>query len=102
MPVYVFIFSSELAVNLLLTGDSLSYHNNVQFSTFDVDRDQWPGGNSAQEYHGAWWYSTGFYSSLNGKFFHGAHTSYAKGVGWYHWRGHYYSLKSEMKIAHAN
>ncbi len=78
--------------------DSLSYHNNRQFSTKDRDNDA-DGGNCAQTYHGAWWYRDCHHSNRNGPYLNGTTTEYARGVIWYHWKGDYYSLKtSEMKI----
>ena len=79
-------------------GDSMTYHNGMQFSTKDRDRDQ-ASGNCATRYSGAWWYKACYYSSLNGKYFKGPHASNANGVSWYHFTGHRYSLKkTEMKI----
>ena len=79
-------------------GDSLSYHNGKKFSTFDQDNDQ-SSSNCAIIYKGAWWYDECHNSNLNGKYLSGSHKSYADGVEWFHWRGHYYSLKiTEMKL----
>ncbi|XP_071801477.1 uncharacterized protein [Asterias amurensis] len=80
-------------------GDSLIYHNNQQFSTQDQDNDVDSGGNCAQKYNGAWWYTGCHYSNLNGGYFSGTTTEHARGAVWYNWKGYYYSLKtSEMKI----
>nr|AAK28657.1 fibrinogen-related protein 7-1 precursor [Biomphalaria glabrata] len=48
-------------------GNSLSYHNDMYFSTFDNDNDAYSGVNCAVKYHGAWWYKTCYESNLNGK-----------------------------------
>ncbi len=79
-------------------SDSLSLHNNYQFTTKDRDNDAW-GGNCAQTYHGAWWCGACHDSNLNGAYLNGITTERARGVVWQHWKGHNYSLKtSEMKI----
>jgi hypothetical protein len=79
-------------------GDSLSYHNNTQFSTKDKDNDKW-SSNCAEEFKGAWWYKYCHRSNLNGRYLNGPHQSEADGVNWYSWKGHYYSLKfTEMKL----
>ena len=36
-------------------GDSLSYHNGMEFSTRDRDNDKWSSTSCAERYHGAWW-----------------------------------------------
>ena len=78
--------------------DSLTYHNGMNFSTYDQDNDVY-NGNCASSYKGAWWYKSCHYSNLNGQYLSGVHSSYADGVTWYHWKGYYYSLKiSEMKL----
>ena len=81
-------------------GDSMSYHNGAYFTTKDSDHDHSHWVNCAQRYHGAWWYKTCHYSNLNGFYYRGGkHSSYADGINWYHWKGHYYSMKTvTMKI----
>lgn len=72
------------------------------FSTSDRDNDA-SVNNCAVIYKGAWWYKSCHESNLNGYYYHGNHTSYADGVEWYHWTGHYYSLRfTEMKIKSAD
>ena len=79
-------------------NDSMAYHNNKPFSTHDQDNDLWVN-NCAERFKGAWWTHECFYSDLNGEYFRGSHSNYARGVIWYHWKGFYYSLKfTEMKV----
>jgi len=49
-------------------GDSLSYHDNMEFSTFDRDNDKHEKKNCAREHHGAWWYNSCAESNLNGHY----------------------------------
>ena len=80
-------------------GDSLArFHRNQPFTTRDQDNDKY-GVNCARTFHGAWWYNTCHNSNLNGIYRDKNPSPYADGVIWYHWKGHYYSLKrTEMKI----
>ena len=76
-------------------GDSLAYHNEHQFSTFDHS----VSGTCPVLYSGAWWYDSCHYSNLNGLYLGGSHSSYADGIDWYFFTGHHYSLKTTiMKI----
>ena len=73
-------------------------HNGMKFTTKDVDND-FSEKNCAETFKGAWWYNACHYSNLNGHYLAGRTRSYADGVNWYHFKGHYYSLKtSEMKV----
>ena len=89
-----------LFLNLsFFSGDSLAVHNGHEFSTKDKDNDPRSDVNCAVAYHGAWWYNRCHASNLNGKYLSGNHTSYADGVNWKAWKGHYYSYKTtQMKI----
>ncbi|XP_068732569.1 microfibril-associated glycoprotein 4-like [Montipora capricornis] len=79
-------------------GDSMKDHNDMQFSTKDQDNDFYPSS-CAERFKGAWWYRYCHTSNLNGQYLGGPHVSFADGVNWYYFRGHYYSLKSsEMKL----
>ena len=79
-------------------GDSFSFQNGMQFSTKDRDHDTY-SGQCAVEFHGAWWYKNCHVSNLNGKYLNGPHKSFANGVNWHSFKGHYYSLKkTEMKV----
>jgi ficolin len=85
--------------------DSLSYHNNHQFSTKYRDNDTCHS-NCADDSQGAWWYGCCHTSSLNGAYKNGFHKSNGDGA---HWDGiawdqrssssHHYSIPFiEMKV----
>ncbi|XP_038075902.1 microfibril-associated glycoprotein 4-like [Patiria miniata] len=80
-------------------GDSLSYHNNNVFSTYDYDGDN-SGSNCASTYHGAWWFNSCHHSNLNGKYFNGGYNSEnAVGAVWYYLHGHGYAMmQTYMKV----
>ena len=71
----------------------LSYHKNMDFSTFDRDNDQW-SDNCSIERHGAWWYNSCRNSNLNGMW---GDTS-SKGVYWSTGSVSLYPYFTEMKI----
>ena len=80
------------------TGDNLSYHSGMNFSTKDQDNDAW-GNNCVVEYKGAWWHKSCYHSNLNGKYLSGKHSTLADGINVRHWKGYHYSLKiTEMKL----
>ncbi|XP_054912181.1 microfibril-associated glycoprotein 4-like [Poeciliopsis prolifica] len=80
-------------------GDSLSYHDQQKFTTFDKDQDEL-SGNCAKKYLGAFWYNQGHNANPNGVYRWGAdNTLHYIGVEWSAWKGVNYSLKSiSMKI----
>ncbi|XP_028391558.1 ficolin-2-like [Dendronephthya gigantea] len=76
-------------------GDSLDYHNQMQFTTKDSDNDA-DGNNCATRFKGAWWYKHCHQSNLNGLYL-GAGQTGASGIRWTNW--HSFSMKkTEMKI----
>ena len=78
-------------------GDSLTYHNNMTFSTKDRDNDRWYSHCALLYNTGAWWYKTCHRSNLNGKYL--GDTISFKGIVWYYWKNTQDSLKfTEMKL----
>ncbi|XP_032089167.1 ficolin-2-like [Thamnophis elegans] len=79
-------------------GDSLSFHNNMPFSTRDKQQDP-QKFNCAEKGQGAWWYHECHHSNLNGRYWLGEHKTRGDGINWGTGKGQYYSYKrSEMKI----
>ena len=77
-------------------GDSLSLHNNMQFSTYDRDNDV-SAAFCADDRQGAWWYSYCGDSNLNGRYL-GPSRKHWTGMTWNHWKSNRSLKKSEMKI----
>ncbi|XP_075042626.1 tenascin-X isoform X1 [Mixophyes fleayi] len=76
-------------------GDSMSYHNNMIFSTRDRDTQKriLP---CAMSYRGAWWYKNCHYANLNGLY---ANNKDHQGINWYTWKGFEFSIPfTEMKM----
>ncbi|XP_064614104.1 fibrinogen C domain-containing protein 1-like [Liolophura sinensis] len=85
-------------------GDSLAWHNGLEFSTYDRDKD-YNKVNCAASYHGAWWYHGCHNSNLNGLYVHVKEKSQenTSSVTWYHWSSKYLPLQfSELKIRPVN
>ena len=74
-------------------GDSMAFHNGQPFSTQDNYNDV-GDLNCAVNFHGAWWYKQCYYASLNSINKNNATTITTRGIIWFTWKGHYYSLKS--------
>ncbi|CAG2218091.1 TN [Mytilus edulis] len=73
-------------------GDSMTYHNNMPFSTYDRDNDK--SSSNCADYSnmkGAWWYNSCWRSSLNGKY---SNSSSLGGIKYEAWRGYYKALQS--------
>ena len=80
-------------------GDSLAYHNNMQFTTNDRDNDH-NSGNCAQYYQGAWWYKSCHRSLLNGQYL-GPTGNSESAMVWRGWKG-WQSLKSSKMMLRRN
>lgn len=79
-------------------GDSLTYHLNSQFSTYDRDNDE-DATSCATSFHGAWWYKKCHVSNLNGGYkVGGAHTTFADGINWHSCGGYNYSYKATVMM----
>ncbi|XP_028391576.1 ryncolin-1-like [Dendronephthya gigantea] len=79
-------------------GDSLVYHDNMQFTTKDSDNDK-RSGNCATSYKGAWWYKNCHYSNLNGQYL-GAREISSSGIRWNLWKSN--SMKKTAMKIHPN
>ena len=85
-------------ITSFMTGDALTYHNGVRFSTRDRDQDT-DSTNCAERFKGGWWYKNCHHSNLNGLYHEGSHESFADGVNWKQWKGYHESLTwTEMKF----
>ena len=76
-------------------GHSLTYHNNVAFSTKERDNDRY-SENCAMSFTGAWWYRGCSASNLNGKY--QGNKVDGRGVVWYSFRRNLSLKFSEMKL----
>ncbi|XP_058120107.1 fibrinogen-like protein A [Anopheles ziemanni] len=65
-------------------GDSMEYHKNKKFTTFDRDNDEWNSNNCAMVGHGAWWYDHCHHSNLNGRYQNT--TGDASAMVWHHFK----------------
>ncbi|NXE50763.1 FIBG protein, partial [Casuarius casuarius] len=83
-----------------------TYHNGMQFSTYDNDNDKFEGNCAAEDGSG-WWMNRCHAGHLNGKYYiDGEYTSedagpagYDNGIIWVTWRSQWYSMKkTAMKI----
>ncbi|KAL9965967.1 hypothetical protein ACROYT_G029841 [Oculina patagonica] len=78
------------------SGDSLSYHSDMMFSTRDKDNDKWKTGSCSNDLTGGWWFNDCHHSNLNGQFM--GNTKAYSGIGWSRFK-HNLSLKfAEMKM----
>lgn len=74
---------------LYFTEDSMWYHDEMFFSTFDNDNDSY-AANCAQLRRGEWWYRYCHKANLNGEY---GNTEFSNGINWDSWRGFNYSMK---------
>ncbi|XP_062607472.1 ficolin-2-like, partial [Saccostrea cucullata] len=73
-------------------GDSLTYINNMKFSTKDQDNDL-NGGSCSVSYKGGWWYRNCLYTNPNGLYLGGLNSKNAQGITYGAWLGQSYSLR---------
>ncbi|CAC5391453.1 Fibrinogen-like protein A,Ryncolin-4,Angiopoietin-related protein 1,Ficolin-2,Ryncolin-1,Tenascin-R,Fibrinogen-like protein 1,Ficolin-1,Tenascin-X,Ryncolin-3,Fibroleukin,Fibrinogen C domain-containing protein 1,Ryncolin-2,Angiopoietin-related protein 6,Techylectin-5B,Angiopoietin-related protein 2,Microfibril-associated glycoprotein 4,Fibrinogen alpha chain,Ficolin-1-A,Tenascin,Angiopoietin-4 [Mytilus coruscus] len=77
-------------------GDSMTYHNNMPFSTYDRENDSSSLNCAAYStLKGAWWYKACWRSSLNGKY---AESSSKGGIKYMAWKRSRNLKKSSMMI----
>ncbi|XP_063416902.1 SE-cephalotoxin-like isoform X1 [Mytilus trossulus] len=75
------------------SGDSLSQHNGMMFTTKDNDNDRF-SGNCATAYKGGWWYNDCYHCNLNGQFGEKG----GPGISWYYWKKQLGSLKTSTMM----
>ncbi len=63
----------------------------MKFTTKDVDNDNWPNGNCAQDWHGAWWFGWCSLAHLNAD---------TRGkIAWFDFKNLGYSYTFRCKVA---
>ncbi|XP_040001016.1 fibrinogen gamma chain [Xiphias gladius] len=111
--VYAFYFGGDAgdAFNGFDFGDDPSdkfytFHNGMQFSTFDRDNDKYDGNCALQDGSG-WWMNRCHAAHLNGKYYQGGRYTekdageygFDNGIIWVTWHNRWYSLKeTTMKL----
>ncbi|CAI9586667.1 unnamed protein product, partial [Staurois parvus] len=81
------------------TRDSMSYHNNAFFSTYDEDNDTSSKTNCAKSSTGGWWFVFCYYASMNGEYKLQTQNSSSTDIAWktdQGWKSFY--KYTEMKI----
>ena len=71
------------------SGDSMTYHNGMRFSTKDRDYDLWPKNCATEHSPGGWWYNGCHRANLNGIY---GDPGYWRGLNWYTWKGNRHSM----------
>lgn len=83
-------------------ANSLSYHNNHPFSTFDRKNDNFDQ-NCAATYKGGWWFNGCYFGFLTGEYFRlEEKRENWQGILWYDWKGHVALKGAEMMIRPKN
>ena len=78
-------------------GDSMTFHSNQQFSTYDRDQDSHASTHCAETFKGGWWYNNCHKTNLNGRYYgNGQHNGVGDGLSWTAWVGDRHSLKSTL------
>ena len=81
----------------MLTGDSMDYNNNQQFSTKDRDNDD-SSGHCAVDRRSGWWHVACTLANLNAQYYESEQENNVAAIYWSRWR-HLDSMKRvEMKI----
>jgi len=79
-------------------GNSLAWHNGMDFTTVDNDNDRDSGNCAVTRGGGGWWFNKCSHSNLNGEY--GADVGLAKGIVWYiyNYQSNYNFKTTEMKL----
>ncbi|XP_006822695.1 fibrinogen C domain-containing protein 1-A-like [Saccoglossus kowalevskii] len=90
-------FMGGTAGDSMLHVSSIAIAHGQSFTCRDLDHDQAPDSNCANDYEGAWWYNNCFKANLNGKYYN-ANEKHPKwhGILWTSWLGAEYSLKETV------
>ena len=73
-------------------GDSLAYHNGMEFSTHDNNNDQ-DASNCAETSRGGWWYNACHEANLNGYHYNEGTIATEDGMTWNSYLGNFYSYQ---------
>lgn len=84
-------------MNYIPVGDSLVYHNGMDFSTYDDDNDSRSNENCAVHWKGAWWYNGCHHSNLNGGYARAA-VAGAQYISWRSWKDQHIALKGALMM----
>ncbi|XP_041355317.1 angiopoietin-related protein 1-like [Gigantopelta aegis] len=95
---YRVMFSHSRPGSSFPLGDSLSYANGSQFTTLDVDNDNWAGGNCAQTHKSGFWFNACTKCNPNGRLLKPADglKSSSEEVFWTHDLGNSAPYKTKM------
>ncbi|KAM5135076.1 ficolin-2-like [Mantella aurantiaca] len=79
-------------------GDTMEYHSNRPFTTYDQDNDR-SSSNCADSWSGGWWYDNCYYANMNGEYKLPTQNNSYVGINWKTDQGWNFFYKyTEMKI----